>query len=144
MSTKRFMQIFVGCFVIAALFLGFVIEAKAEKLATSAEEISGTWVTSGCWAGTCYMRFDKDGIMRQAMAPDKLVSQPYATSSYQFKGTKMFITEVRVVGVPPCGPAIVGTYKIQLLKSGNIRIVAINDQCGKRAADMQNEYKPVR
>jgi hypothetical protein len=30
MGRKRSMQIFVGCFVIAASFLGFVIEAKAE------------------------------------------------------------------------------------------------------------------
>jgi hypothetical protein len=144
MGTKRFMQIFVGCFVIAASFLGFVIEAKAETLATSAEKIFGTWVTSSCWAGTCYMRFDKDGTMREAFAPDKLDSQPYAINSYEFKGTKIFLTEVRVVGVPPCGPAIVGTYEIHLLESGNIRIVAINDQCGGRTADMQNEYKPVR
>ena len=32
MGTKKSMQIFVGCFVIAASFLGFVIEAKAEAM----------------------------------------------------------------------------------------------------------------
>jgi len=144
MGTKRFMEIFVGCFVIAALFLGFVIEAKAETLATSAEKIFGTWVTSSCWAGTCYMRFDKDGTMREAMAPDELDSQPYVINSYQFKGKKMIITEVSVSGVPSCGENKTGTYEIHLLESGNIRIVAIDDQCGGRADDMQNEYKPVR
>jgi hypothetical protein len=48
-------------FVIAASFLGSVVEANAEGLATSAEEILGTWHTNGCIMRSCYIRFDKDG-----------------------------------------------------------------------------------
>jgi hypothetical protein len=143
MGTKRSILIFVGCFVIAALFLGFVIEAKAEKLATSAEEIFGTWWHAGTYH---YIRFDKDGTYREATALDKLDSQPYAIGSYQFKGTKMVIiviTEGSFAGIPSCGKEI-GSYEIQLLESGNILIVAINDQCWPRASMIPGEYKPVR
>jgi len=110
---------------------------QAFTLATSAEEIVGTWV-----AGNYYIRFDRDGTFRQAHALDKLDSQPYAISSYQFEGTKMVITEVSVSGVPTCGKKI-GSYEIQLLESGNIRIVAIKDQCAPRAGDIAGEYEPV-
>jgi len=111
---------------------------QAFPLATSAEEIVGTWLV-----GRYYIRFDKDGTFRQADALDKLDSQSYAISSYQFEGTKMVITEVSVSGVPTCGKKI-GIYEIQLLESGNIRVVAIKDQCAPRAGDIAGEYKPVR
>jgi hypothetical protein len=111
---------------------------QAFKLATTAEEVIGTW-----FAGNYYIRFNKDGTFRQAHALDKLESQPYAISSYQFEGTKMVITEVSVSGVPTCGKKI-GSYEVQLLESGNIRIVAIKDQCAPRAGELAGEYKPAR
>ena len=112
---------------------------QAFTLATSAEEIVGTWLG----AGSFYIRFDEDGTFRQAHALDKLDSQPYAINSYQFEGTKMVITEVSVSGVPTCGMKI-GSYEIRLLESGNIWIVAIKDQCVPRAWDIAGEYEPVR
>jgi hypothetical protein len=112
---------------------------QAFTLATSAEEILGTWGAGNYF----YIRFDRDGTFRQAHALDKLDSQPYAISSYQFEGTKMVITEVSVSGAPTCGRKI-GSYEIQLLESGNIRIVAIKDQCVPRAGDIAGEYEPVR
>ncbi|MGD0920043.1 MAG: hypothetical protein ABSB22_26700 [Thermodesulfobacteriota bacterium] len=140
MSTKRFMQIFVGCFVIAASFLGFVIEAKAQMLATSAEEIFGTWVAGS----SHYLRFDQDGTFRGANTLDQLNSLPYSINSYQFNGTKMVITEVwGAIPANTCGEKI-ASYEIQLLESGNIRIVVIEDQCQRRAANIPGEYKPVR
>jgi len=111
---------------------------QAFMLATSAEEIVGTW-----FAGSYHIRFDKDGTFRQAYALDKLDSQPYAISSYQFEGTKMVITEISVSGVPSCGKKI-GSYEIRLLESDNIQIVAIKDQCPPRAGDVAGEYEPVR
>ena len=111
---------------------------QAFKLATSAGEIVSTW-----FAGSYHIRFDKDGTFRQAYALDKLDSQSYAISSYQFEGTKMVITEISVSGVPSCGKKI-GSYEIRLLESGNIQIVAIKDQCPPRAGDVAGEYEPVR
>lgn len=110
---------------------------QAFTLATSAEEIVGTW-----FAGSYHIRFDKDGTFRQALALDKLDSEPYAISSYKFEGTKMVITEVSVSGVPTCGKKI-GSYEIRLLESGNIQIVAIKDQCPPRAGDVAGEYEPA-
>lgn len=111
---------------------------EAFTLATSAENIVGTWVV-----GNYYIRFDKDGAFRQARALDELASHPYAITSYQFEDTKMVIKEVSVSGVPTCGKKI-GNYEIQLLKSGNIRIVPIKDECNPRARDIAGEYEPVR
>jgi hypothetical protein len=109
-------------------------------LATSAEEIVGTWQ----WhLGTRYIRFDEDGTLREADALDKLDSQPFAINSYQFEGTKMVTKEVSVSGVPSCGEKI-GSYEIRLLESGNIRIVVLEDQCTHRAGFVAAEYEPVR
>ncbi len=55
----------------------------------------------------------------------------------------MVMTEVSVSGVPSCGKKS-GSYEIRLLESGNIRIVAIKDQCAPRAGDLEGEYEPVR
>ena len=110
---------------------------RAYTLATSAEEIVGTWLAS------YYLRFDKDGTFRQAQTLEELDRQPYAISSYQFEGTKMVITEVSVLGVPTCGKKI-GSYEVRLFESGNIRIVVIKDQCAPRAGDIAGEYEPVQ
>ena len=112
---------------------------QAYTLVTSADEIPGTWAR----AGVFYIRFDSDGTFRQAHALDQLESQPYAILSYQFEGTEMVTVEVSVSGVPSCGKKI-GRYEIQLLESGNIQIVAIEDQCPPRAGDTAGVYEPVR
>ncbi len=119
--------------------------AKAQKLATSAEEIVGTWLAGfvGTQGGYNYIRFDKDGTFRLATALDDLNSRPYSINSYQFNGTKMVIKAVSGLAVSTCGQ-VTGTYEIQLLESGNIRLVAINDQCGMRVTNISGEYKPVR
>ncbi len=109
----------------------------AFTLATSAEEIFGTW-----HAGSYYIRFDKDGTFRQADALEKLENSPYAINSYHFEGTKMVMTEVAVSGVPTCGKGT-GSYEIRLLKSDKIRIVAIKDECAPRAGDIAGEYESV-
>ncbi|MFC2030983.1 hypothetical protein ACFLWA_09670 [Chloroflexota bacterium] len=109
-------------------------------LATSAEEIVGTWQAR---AGRYYIRFNEDETFRQAHALDELDSQPYAVDSYRFEGTKMVIREVSISGVPTCGKKI-GSYEIRLLESGNIWIVTIDDQCEPRAGSVAREYGPVR
>ena len=108
-------------------------------LATSADEILGTWVRSG----VLYIRFDSDGTFRQAHAPDQLDGQPYAISSYQFEGTELVTMEISVSGVPSCGKKI-GRYEIRLLENGDIQIVEIKDQCPPRAGDTAGVYEPVR
>ena len=114
------------------------IPTQAITLATSTEEILGTWEF-----GRTYIRFDRDGTFRQASSLSKLDSRPFAVSSYQFEGTTMMITEISVAGVPTCGEKT-GSYEIQLLESGDIRIDAIQDECAPRAGDIAGEYEPLR
>ena len=112
---------------------------QAFKLATSAEEIVGTWHNSG--AG--YLRFYKDGTFHWARALDNLDSQPNAINEFRFEGTQMILKEVSVSGVPGCGDAT-GIYEVRLLEGGKIRIVTIEDKCAPRAGSTAVEYEPVR
>ena len=76
--------------------------SPASKLATSVEEIAGTWFTKDCYFGGCYVRIDKDGTGRGAYTVDKLDNEPYGRESYEFKGTEMAVTEVLDCGgFPP-------------------------------------------
>ena len=111
-------------------------------LATSIEEIAGTWFTDKCFASSCYLRFDKDGTSRQAGTLDLLDKQPWAINSHEFKGAEMRVTEVSVNGVPSSGK-VIGRYQVQLLEGGNIRIVVIDDP-SPRSGGLPAEYGPVR
>lgn len=106
-------------------------------LATSAEEIIGTWYETNL-----YIRFDEDGTFRQANALGDLESRPYAICSFQFEGPKMVIKEISVMGVPSCGDKI-GKYEVQKLANGNIKIMTISDGCRPRSGDTAGEKMPV-
>ncbi len=106
-------------------------------LATSAEEIVGTWHKR-----SLYIRFDEDGTFREAYSLDGL-DRPFSINSYQFEGTQIVTTEVSVSGVPSCGDMI-GIYEIRLLESGNIQIVTIKDQCHPRAGFISGEKELIR
>ena len=128
---------------------GLITSARAQsgdlkpKLATSADEIIGTWHTGGCVSHNCYVRFEKEGIYREAGSPDLLDTAPHGVSSYRFNGTEMAVSEVSIVrGLPSCSKTI-GRYQVQLLEGGNVRIVLIEDPC-TRAANLAAEYKPGR
>lgn len=112
---------------------------QAFTLATTAEEIVGTWLKGGAY----YIRFYEDGTFHQAHALDKLESQSYAISKFWFEGTQMFTEEISVSGVPSCGKKT-GIYEIRLLEDDNIQISSIKDQCSPRAGDTSGEYQPVR
>lgn len=107
------------------------------KLATSAEDVLGLW-----HRGSLFIRFDEDGTFRQAHSQEAL-DTPFAISSYQFEGTTLNIMEVSVSGVRSCGTKV-GIYEIQLLETGNIKIVTIKEQCSPRAGDTTGEYEPIR
>ncbi len=111
--------------------------SPAFTLATSAQEIIGTWRER-----SLYIRFDEDGTFRQAHALDTLDSRPYAISSYHFEGTTLVTTALSVSGVPSCGD-VVGSYEIRLLENGNILITTIQDACSPRAGDTAGEKEPV-
>jgi hypothetical protein len=108
-------------------------------LATSPEEIAGTWqktIGAGC------IRFQADGSFRQARRRDALDDSPFAICEIWFEGTQLFVGECTVSGVPPCGDAI-AIYEVRLLDSGELEIVAIKDDCSPRRLDTATVYSAV-
>jgi hypothetical protein len=110
--------------------------SQGDVIVTSAEQVLGTWQYLAA-----RMRFD-DGTIRQAWSANTLESAPYATSSYRFEGGEMLVTELAVSGVPTCGDAV-GRYRVWLLESGELQIVAIGDPCPARSGDMTRVYQRV-
>jgi hypothetical protein len=115
------------------------ISTEAFTPATSIQDIVGTWQAEGF---RVYLRFEEDGTLRYARALESLDAEPYAIAQIRFGGTQMFMKEVAVSGVPSCGEAEV-VYEVQLLSSGNIQIVEIDDPCRPRAGDTALEFSPV-
>ena len=109
----------------------------AFKLATSAEEILGTWQV-----GDHALRFDEDGTCSH-LGPYTRGDRPYAISEFTFDGTRMSLKEISVSNVSSCGREV-GTYEVRLLESGYIQFVAVNDKCASRAGDVTGVYESVR
>lgn len=113
-------------------------------LATSIDEIAGTWYReSKLGGGRYYVRFDKDGTAHWALVVDQLDSAPLEVHSCEFEGTEMVIKRIKAHhSMPPCDE--IGRYQVQLLDGGNIRIVVIEDRCTVRAVQNPEEYQPAR
>lgn len=112
---------------------------QAITLATSADEIAGTWQKT---RGTGYIRFYEEGTFHQARALDDLDSHPFAICEFWFEGTQMFIGQCSVSGVPPCGD-VIAIYEVRLLEGDKIQIVAIEDSCSPRRGDTATMYDAV-
>jgi hypothetical protein len=110
-------------------------ESQGYVVVTSAEQIIGTWMKPAR-----YRRFDEDGTYRSAYSASALDGAPYAINSYRFEGGVMLVTEVAVSGVPACGDAV-GRYRVWLLESGELQIVAIGDPCPARSGDMTRVFQ---
>lgn len=109
--------------------------SEAYVVVTSAEQVLGTWQYLAART-----RFDDDGTFRSASSADTLDSAPYAINSFRFEGGEMLVTELAVSGVPTCGDAV-GRYRVWLLESGELQIVAIGDPCPGRAGDMTRVFQ---
>ena len=124
--------------LVAALAQSATPPATASEsyvVVTSAEQVLGTWQYLAART-----RFDQDGTFRSAWSADTLESAPYAISSYRFEGDEMLVTELAVSGVPACGDAV-GRYRVWLLESGELQIVAIDDPCSARSGDMTRVHQ---
>jgi hypothetical protein len=106
-------------------------------LATSAEEILGTWQK-----GSYTIRFDDNGKCSQ-MGPYRADGYPYAVNEFSFDGPRMSLKEISLYhALASCGSKV-GVFEVRLLESGTIQIVAINDKCADRAGDVAGEYESV-
>ena len=116
------------------------------NLATANQHVAGTWYGS---LGGFYFQFSEIGVLRAAMALEALEDQPDIEGEFWFEESKFFITDDN----PLCENST-GIYQVQLLASGNLRFVAIDDKCQKRVDILQGEqsgpmtvnveYEPVR
>jgi hypothetical protein len=112
------------------------------ELAASLEDIVGTWEGIKGGGGSiqiegegAWVRFCCSGLRR--------------TAEIRFEGTRFFIIETASeVGTGEiCVPT--GIYEIQLLADGNLKFVAIEDECEQRRNALQGaeginvEWKPV-
>jgi len=115
--------------------------ASGPALASSAEQILGTWL--GIGAAGMYRKFMPDGTFWAATQDWKLAKNPDVVCTYEFEGTTLRIVEVKVVGVTSCGTAKEALCQVQLLPNGNIRFVPLIDACTGRRESMSLEHKPV-
>ncbi len=117
------------------------------EVAASLEDVVGTW--QGIQGGGGFMQIEADGDWSVAVDLDDLEDGPRITSEVRFEGTQFFITDIaNDFGVGEIC-ANTGIYEVQLLADGNLKFVAIEDECEVRSNALQGaegidvEWKPV-
>jgi hypothetical protein len=116
--------------------------AATAVLATSADQIVGTWL--GIGADGMYQRFNQDGTWQVARVLENLASKPDAELTFRFEGTQLILTEVKATGLPSCDPNNTATYQVELLPNGNIKFVRVKEPCIPRGRTTAREHQPVR
>jgi hypothetical protein len=70
--------------------------------------------------------------LREAGSRDALESQPGTILDYWVEEEQLFIKQTFAqIGMPSCGDDV-GIYEVQLLVSGNLRFIVIEDDCLRR------------
>jgi len=125
--------------VAIALFLLAGCAASGPKLASSFEDIAGTWhsITS-----SAEIQFNEDGTVRRRTA-----EQTPGDAGFRFEGTRLILTEIPgrncyLIEAP------IGIYEVELLENGNLKFTAIEDECATRlnyleGALIEAEWEPV-
>ena len=122
-----------------ALFLLAGCVASGPKLASSAEDIVGTW-QSTIHRGE--VQLNEDGTWR-SQDPDGGVD----TGEFWFEGTRYFDKASPRSGCTLIG-AQIGIYEVELLESGNLKWILIEDECLTRVNYfagrlIEVEFEPV-
>jgi len=103
------------------LFLLIGCAASGPKLASSAEDIAGTWQST---IGSQEAHFNEDGTLRV-----EFVGNAHANGEYWFEGTRFFMK--KPFG-NECFNEETGIYEIELLENGNLKLTVIEDECLQR------------
>ena len=110
------------------------------RLATSLEDIAGTWV--GTTADRMYQQFNLDGTCYTSVSLEKLNTQPGVESTCAFEADVLVMTDVKVTGLPSCGGKP-GRYQVHLLDNGNIIFTRVFETCAPRGRTTAQEHEPV-
>lgn len=110
------------------------------RLATSLEDIAGTWV--GLRADRMYQRFNLDGTHYVSVSLENLNTKPAIEGTCLFEGDVLLITEVKATGLPSCGGKP-GRYQVHLLANGNIIFTTVFEHCAPRLRSTAMEHQPV-
>ena len=111
--------------------------APTPVLATRAKDIIGTWF--GLGTDGLYQRFYENGTCQTGVSAESVDVE----CTFRFEGTQVIITEVKAIGLPPCGSKT-SIYEVQLLPTSNIRFVKVQDSCAPRARSTAQEHKRIR
>jgi len=121
-----------------ALFLLAGCAASGPKLASSAEDIVGTWRTP---ASITQIQFNGDGTSSL-----KRVDEVIVDNKFRFEGTRFF----DIASGHTCFQlgADTGIYEVELLENGNLKFTVIEDECPVRrnfyvGALIEREWEPV-
>ena len=103
-----------------ALFLLAGCAASGPKLASSAEDIVGTWQST---VTSLEIQFSADGTLRAQTAQGTDV-----TFEFRFEGMRIFFKDIPNGGCTQIG-AETGIYEVELLENGNLKFIVIEDEC---------------
>ena len=121
-----------------AVFLLAGCAAAGPKLASSAEDIVGTWKSS---TSSQEVQFNEDGTTRYQFS-----SGTIGNAEFRFEGTRFF----DIASGHTCVQlgADTGIYEVELLENGNLKFTVIEDECPVRlnfyvGALIEREFEPV-
>jgi len=103
-----------------ALFLLAGCAASGPKLASSAEDIAGTWHST---TDSGEFQFNEDGTFLGGTA---------FPGEFRFEGTRFFLTFTGQGNACAQQGAETGIYEVELLENGNLMFTVIEDECADR------------
>ena len=119
--------------MVAALFMLVGCTVSGPKLASSVEDIEGTW--EGAEGIAAAYQFNEDGTWSEALSVDRL-DDPYSEGEFWFEEMNFHIMYTSGFEVLRCGEPV-GTYEIEIKESGNLSFTVIEDECQVRVDTLQ-------
>ncbi|HUP17504.1 MAG TPA: hypothetical protein VM848_15825 [Acidimicrobiia bacterium] len=98
----------------------------------SFEDMAGTYGAKDP-GGVGFFRIMDDGTLHWAPSEDG----PEIVLSARIEGTSVLLTD------PDCGEGVVGIYGFDLLETGDLEVVLVEDSCRGRADNLPGIYAPV-
>ena len=126
----------VGLLVLAACGTGGEVEPGP---ITSFEDIAGSTYEHQGPGAPFFFQFFEDGTWHGSSNRDLLEDRPADIFETRFEGTTIFVNETKGF----CEDNLDAIYEIHLLENGNLRLVAIEDNCAIRSSFFPAEWAAV-